>query len=281
MTTNARENGRPPSPDEFYVGYDPPMPPGIARFVRRAVMMIGASVPIAAGILAIGHRPLDGGTFDFGRPRQVSGVIAARPYPSVRLDMAESGETRRETWALLVAPGKHGADALVSDYDGARVTLEGTRIQRGDHVMFEVTPGSIARDSQASSAHAMSASAASAPADTGLVTLRGEIVDSKCYLGVMVPGEGKTHKDCASLCLRGGIPPALLVRDREGRSALLLLVSSSGEPVGQAAVRLAGEPVEVTGAIARAITPQSTSRQGWLTLRTDPSTWRPLAPAAR
>jgi hypothetical protein len=295
MTANTHETGPSPippaktgtNPDEFYIGYDPPMPPRIARFVKRAVLTIGAGVPIAAVVLAIGHLPLDGGTFDFGRPRTVSGVIASRPYPSIRLDADAGADARRDTWALLVAPGKHGADALVSAFDGVRVTLEGTRIRRGDHTMFEVTPGSIARQGQAASANTASVNIASvniASMNTrahAIVTLRGEIVDSKCFLGVMVPGEGKTHKDCASLCLRGGIPPALLVRDRDGRSTLLLLVSSSGEPVGEAAVRLAGEPVEVTGVIDQAITPRGTSSQGWPTLRTDPSTWRPLATSPR
>jgi hypothetical protein len=285
MTTNPREHTpRPSSVDEFYIGYDPPMPPRIARFVKRAVLLIGAGVPIAAGILAIGHVRIDGGTFDFGRPRQVSGVIDARPYPSLRLDAAAGGDARdagREAWALLVAPGKHGANALVSAYDGERVTLEGTRIQRGDRLMFEVTPGSIARKGREASPRSASDVGDNAGASE-VVTLRGEIVDSKCFLGVMAPGEGKTHKACASLCLRGGIPPALLVRDREGRSALLLLVTPSGEPVDQeAVVRLAGEPVEVRGVIAPAITPREPSPQGWLTLRTDPSTWRPLVPPAR
>jgi hypothetical protein len=45
--------------------------------------------------------------------------------------------------------------------------------------------------------------------DEGLVKLTGEIVDSKCFLRVIAPGSGKTHKECASLRLRGGIPPAV------------------------------------------------------------------------
>jgi hypothetical protein len=274
-------------------------------------MMIGAAVPVAAGVLAIGHARIDGGTFDFGQPRQVSGTIAARPYPAIRLDHA-GGDVdgwRPGAWALLVAPGKHGADTLVAGFDGAHVTLEGTRIQRGDRLIFEVSPGSIARDGRAASASTASTANAAGTANTpdtaqaandatdiagvagmgvgivgafeegATVTLRGEIVDSKCHLGVMVPGEGKTHKDCASLCLRGGIPPALLVRDREGRSALLLLLTPAGDPVGpEALLRLAGEPVEVTGAIVRAVTPRAASPAGWPALRTDPSTWRPLAP---
>ncbi|MEO7270444.1 MAG: hypothetical protein ABI211_00410, partial [Vicinamibacterales bacterium] len=97
------------------------------------------------------------------------------------------------------------------------------------------------------------------------VVLRGEIVDSKCFLGVMVPGAGKTHKECASLCLRGGIPPALFVQDRSGASSLLLVTGPSGEAVTDAARQLAGEAIELTGTVART--------GGWLVVRTDPATW--------
>ena len=39
----------------------------------------------------------------------------------------------------------------------------------------------------------------------GAVTLTGEIVDSKCFLGVMNPGNLKPHKACAIRCISGGI----------------------------------------------------------------------------
>ena len=87
------------------------------------------------------------------------------------------------------------------------------------------------------------AAAGAEPSDS-LVTITGEIVDSKCFLGVMVPGSGKTHKECASLCLRGGIPPAVYVRDEAGRSALLLLTGKEGEPVGSQALQVAGEAIK-------------------------------------
>jgi hypothetical protein len=101
------------------------------------------------------------------------------------------------------------------------------------------------------------------------VTLTGEIVDSKCFLGVMTPGDGRTHSACASLCLRGGIPPALLVRDRVGRPALYLLEDATGASVSAAAAGVAGEPVTVRGVIGR--------RGSWQTLRTDPTSWTQLA----
>jgi hypothetical protein len=101
-----------------------------------------------------------------------------------------------------------------------------------------------------------------------LLELTGEIVDSKCFLGVMIPGSGKTHKDCASLCLRGGIPPAFYVHDRAGHSSLLLLTGAMGEPVGAPALQAAGEAMSLTGSIQR--------QRGWLVLRTDPTTWHRL-----
>ena len=36
----------------------------------------------------------------------------------------------------------------------------------------------------------------------GPVELTGEIADSKCWLGVMNPGEGTVHRDCARRCLK-------------------------------------------------------------------------------
>jgi hypothetical protein len=265
-----------PSPsDELYIGYAPPMPPRIARFVKRVVLTIAGGVPLAASLIAIGHVPLDGGAFDYGRPRTIAGVITARPYPAIHVDGPEAGRT---PWALLVAPGKHGAERIAAPFEGQRVTLQATRIQRGGAVMFEVMPGAIAV-----SPTVKTPSAIESPREGAPVTLRGEIVDSKCFLGVMVPGEGKTHKDCASLCLRGGIPPAFVVRDREGRTALMLLVSESGGSLAghEAAVRLAGEPIELTGVIEEAITPSAARARGWRMLRTNPSSWRPLGTPAR
>jgi hypothetical protein len=51
----------------------------------------------------------------------------------------------------------------------------------------------------------------------------GEIVDSKCFLGVMNPGERTVHRDCAIRCLSGGVPPMLAYRDAAGTHLALLL----------------------------------------------------------
>jgi hypothetical protein len=250
--------------DEFFIGYAPPLPPRLSTFVTRVVTVGAACVALAAAAIAAGHLRLEGGTFEFGRLRASTGTIVTRPYPALIEDAdPDAGSGAERSWRLLVAGGKQGADALVRGLDGARVTLEATRIERAGMRMLEVRAGSIARAGGAPS-RVRAADVADAGAGA-TVTLRGEIVDSKCFLGVMTPGDGRTHSACASLCLRGGIPPALLVRDRVGRPALYLLEDATGASVSAAAAGVAGEPVTVRGVIGR--------RGSWQTLRTDPTSW--------
>jgi len=100
----------------------------------------------------------------------------------------------------------------------------------------------------------------------GQQTLIGEIVDSKCYFGVMNPGQLATHRACAIRCISGGIPPVLLVRRSNGAAFYFLLVSRDGKPVNKAVLDLVAESVEITGEV---------ERQGeLLVLRANPSTYR-------
>src|SRR6185503_8254111 len=115
---------------------------------------------------------------------------------------------------------------------------------------IEVDPASL-RSREASASSVTSAAAPSASSVASPVAIRGEVVDSKCFLGVMVPGSGKTHKDCASLCVRGGIPPAVYVKDRSGTSAFMLLTRVSGEPVNEAAIAVAAEAIDMAGTVER------------------------------
>ena len=162
-----------PEQEEFFIGYAPPMPPRLARFVTRTIIGIACAILLWAVTLAAGHVPLEGGTFEFGHPKSFSGTIVERPYPGLRLDGVDSNV---EPWPLLVAPGKHGADTLVSGLEGRHVTLTGTRIQRGSQTMIEVEPESLV--SRASESGSIGATALLERSDKELVELTGEIVDS-------------------------------------------------------------------------------------------------------
>ena len=232
-----------PRDDEFYIGYEPATPPGLGMRLRRAGVVLGLGLAIAAGVVLAAHQRLAPARFEFGRPREVTGRLERRPYPALM-----SGGSR--IW--LAGQGKHGAeDALAHLRDGP-VTLRGTPIARGSHAMLEVVTGSASAAGDDHPDAAAATAPAHAPRRAGReVTLTGEIVDSKCFLGVMNPGEGTVHRDCARLCLRGGLPPMLLVRGGQGEEALVVLVAASGAPIGRALADIAGVPVLVRGVLIR------------------------------
>jgi hypothetical protein len=139
----------------------------------------------------------------------------------------ESGQKKKYSSYLLVAPGKHGADDLVAAFDGKQVSLQGQLIYREGGVMVEIEPSSITSVDNDLAKLAVAR-------DLGAVKLNGEIVDSKCYLGVMNPGHGKVHRDCASRCLSGGIPPLFVTLDGEDQ---FLLIGPNGHAIGRDALR--------------------------------------------
>jgi hypothetical protein len=253
--------------DDFYIGYDPPMPRRLAQFTRRLTCAFAIGGLAAAVLLAREHLPLDGGTFAYGHLDTITGRLVARPYPYV-IDEAMPGAPA----TLLVATGKHGAGPMVSGLDGRRVRLTGTRIDRDGTHMAEVRADTIVAIGPPMSVRRERGSASDGvtPPTVVVVELHGEVVDSKCYLGVMVPGEGRTHAACAGLCVRGGIPPALLVRTAEGTTELYLLETPSGDAIGPDAAAWAGTRVTVRGVTG--------TRAGWHTLRTQPAEWHAATP---
>jgi hypothetical protein len=241
---------------EFYVGYEPRMPPRLATFVRRRILTILAVAVAGAALFAAGFRVLPPSRFEFGTVRSFEGRLVADPYPQ----LLTGGPAQVEPY-LLAGPGKHGATPFVVGFEGQQVSLRGTLAERDGHRVIEIVPGSLIP--------AADVAEGTDPARSlGRRTLRGEIVDTKCFLGVMNPGERKVHRDCAVRCILGGIAPALLTRDHEGREALLLLESATGKAVGGAVAPLAGLPVEVDGEIL--------ARGGTLRLRADPAAYRKL-----
>ena len=82
----------------------------------------------------------------------------------------------------------------------------------------------------------------------------------------MNPGQLTPHRGCAIRCISGGVPPVLLVRQKEGPANYFLLVSADGKPVNKQILDLVADPVEITGEL---------QRQGeLLILRADPATYR-------
>ena len=227
--------------NEFYVGYLDPAPPGLGRRMRALavcslVVAIGAAVAVG-----LGQRRLPEATFEFGTIVKLDGYLAVDPYPSL-LVVEGAGVTRH----LLVGYGKRGVAAEALDLSDRWVSLEAMRIHRDGQTMLQIEPGSVLEMPEQ-----RPAPSPEAVEDLGVRYVEGEIVGSKCYLGVMNPGSGVAHRACANHCIRGGVPPMLAVTHLAGETEGLLLVDEDGEPLGDTLLDLAAAPVGVTGRVVR------------------------------
>jgi len=246
--------------DEFYIGWQTKAPPGIGAHVRKTVVSLLFVAVAAAIVLALAQRTIGVAVFEWGTLKTFNGTLRIEPYP--HLLVQRPGQSGGQSAYYLVAPFKFGLkpDAIAA-LDGRPVTLTGTLIYRGNKTMIEARLESIKPVATTSPPIAQPN-----PINLGRQTLVGEIVDSKCYLGVMNPGRFTPHRACAVRCISGGIPPILLVRQKEGPSLYFLLVSSDGRPVNKQVLDMVAEPVEITGEVIR---------QGELSiLRSDPATYR-------
>ncbi|ANM31126.1 hypothetical protein ABI59_18435 [Acidobacteria bacterium Mor1] len=240
--------------DEFYVGYLPEAPAGIAAHVKRSILLILLLAAGVAGALAALQSPFDPGAFEFGIDRTFEGVLLEHPYPLLVVDDGEYPGSH-----LLVAFGKFGAESLTAGHDGKRVRITGSRIWNDQEQMIEVHELEPLGDARQSLAGGM---------ELGTFSFTGEIVDSKCHLGVMKPGRGKPHKACAILCIRGGVPPVLRVESESGELSYLFLVDEQGNAVNDRVLEMIAEPVEIHGEVER--------RGDVLTLRADPASYKLL-----
>jgi hypothetical protein len=198
--------------DEFYIGYDAGVPPGMRPIVVRTVM---AAIAIALGVAVVfvsQQRPLADSRFEFGTTRSFAGYLTLSPAPAL---IVVDRYGHHPHW--LVARGKFGAAAALGDVAAGWVTLSGSLIEREGWRMIEVAAGSVRPHSSAGPPPVLDVTS------SRRVTLTGEIVDGKCYLGVMNPGERTVHRDCAARCLAGGVPAMFAYRDASGAHLALLL----------------------------------------------------------
>ena len=227
--------------NDFYVGYVPQAPRDLSRFIRRTVICTVVLVLVVAAVLVFAQQPFASSRFEFGETRTFDGQVALAPYPTLI--------TATDRY-LLVAPGKHG---MVKQLP-RRVHLTGSIIERPGNRMIEVFSTSTGAGRTTHTEEVV----------LGSVSLSGEIVDTKCHFGVMNPGSGKVHRDCAVRCISGGIPPGLLVRDRDGNLQTVLLARADGRELHREFLDYIAEPVRVRGILLRSA--------GFLVLRVDPST---------
>lgn len=240
-SSDERETGRDEKP--YFVGYLP-FPAGL-KSTYRWLVLAGILLAALAGIgVASQQKSAGPSVWNTSETVTLSGVLTMDPYPILHRSDVTEGEAES---VLLVLQGKHSADSAARAFVGKSVSVSGYAVQRGGWLMLEIKGESSIKVS------ADTETEISVPPvlTGGEITLAGEIMDTKCFLGVMNPGKGPAHKACAELCLLGGIPPMLAVRDEQGRKFGYLLKASDGSSAATQVAGRAAEAVEISGQLER------------------------------
>ena len=234
------------SDNEFYVGYLPRMPKRLARFMGAIVFVLLIVAAALSYVVPLLHPDNPYARSDFRDIRSHEGLLLAHPMPHLIVLRPGAAEGHALSRYFLVGRGKSGPNIDVAALDGKYVKAKGSLIYRDAQTLISVKS---AEEIPAPELDAIGQAVSSGK--LGTYTLRGEIVDSKCFLGTMRPGETKVHRGCAVRCISGGIPPMLLVRDGEGAALSFLLVDSNGSAVNERVLDMVAEPVEITGEVER------------------------------
>jgi hypothetical protein len=255
------ESAQPPSDapgadrDEFFIGWLP-TPRKYARFLRPIVIALLFAAGGTAAAVALLQRDPGAGRWDADNVRTFEGIAYTRPYAMIRVPGERPGDAPRTM--LLVEDGKFGALPRVEGFnqgraEGVAVRVTGTILHRDGRWMLELAEGEegMRRLTAAEEAKLPPLGWPAPEVLAERVTLKGEIIDPKCYLGAMKPGGGKTHKACAMLCISGGVPPMVVTRDAARNETFYLLVTEAGGVANERVLDFVGDPVEVSGRLER------------------------------
>jgi hypothetical protein len=253
-----RESGGQEESKGFYIGWMGSAPKSLAKFIKKYLLFIFPLAILLACLLALSQKKFGTGNFEFGQLTDVKGIYFNKPVPCLKV------MNGKDIWGNpsyltipLVGYGKHGAAGTISDIEKEKntelnqkeLTLRGTLLYNDGVTIMQIdkNDGPV-RD----------ISNTLIPADLlpqikelGVAEIKGEIIDPKCYFGVMKPGDGKPHRDCAIRCILGGISPMLAVKNEKGEANYYLLLGPNGEPVNDAVQDYVAEPVEMNARLVQ------------------------------
>ncbi len=230
---------------EYFVGYLDT--PSVDRRYLLSLTVLGlAAAGGGAAGLAFSQRGAGGGSWDMATQYTLTGHLLMEPYPILVTEDLGGGPRT----VLLACDTKCGAQSKLEDValDSDRVSVRGSLLQRGRDTMMAVSnDGDWIQPADLPDLDA----AILAPEALGPASLRGEILDSKCWFGAMRPNEGPAHKACAMLCIAGGIAPYFYARDQLGRQRAMMITDANGGPLIQPILRYVADPVAANGELVR------------------------------
>ena len=237
---------------EFYIGWMPKAPGSFKSFIRKYLVFLLPLVIVLSILLALSQKKFGTGSFELGKPVEVKGIYFNQPVPNIKVI---NGKDIWGNYSYITIPlvgyGKHGADGIIADLekqhntslDKKEVTLKGALLYNDGKLIMQID----GNDKPLSTIGTIVTASDLLPQlkELGTQKVKGEIVDPKCYFGVMKPGQGKPHRDCAIRCILGGIAPVMRVQNEKGEANYYLIVGPNGEKMNEAVQDFVAEPAEI------------------------------------
>ncbi|SEB45419.1 hypothetical protein SAMN04489761_0814 [Tenacibaculum sp. MAR_2009_124] len=232
---------------EFFVAYiDGSLGTRTKKTLRRFAFFAFSFLVIGGLIFSFIQKPFKNSTFELSELTKITGTFHISPYPMLRVKINDTISKN----VLLLGFGKSSVNPYLrvilekkSDLQGQTLTIEGNLIFYNGKTLLQVIDENKV---------SLTSGKGNLPQKTtiGEAVLKGEIVDPKCYFGVMKPGFGKIHRSCAIRCISGGIPP-VFVSTQKNISEYYLLTDLDGKPINQEVLPFIGKPSEITGLVEK------------------------------
>ncbi|MBN8676087.1 MAG: hypothetical protein J0L56_18290 [Chitinophagales bacterium] len=234
---------------EFYIGWQPQAPERLAKHSQSIVIILFLLIAGVGTSLALLQKRFSTARFEFGQLTEVKGIYQSFPVPALKVFTGNDAFGNSSFITMpLVGYGKSGAEGVIAQleknyrfsFDNHEITVKGTllysdgktllQIDQHDHPLVKVREAPV---------YGRKATIA----ELGTVKLTGEVLDPKCYFGVMKPGHGKPHRDCAIRCIEGGMSPVFYVRNKNGEANYYLLLDEAGTKMNSELKDYIAEPV--------------------------------------
>jgi hypothetical protein len=233
---------------EFYIGWMAKAPQTYSRHIKKVVMLLSCLVIIAGITLAFQQRKFSTASFEFGQLTEITGTYQQAPVPAIKVKTEQDAFGRASYITIpLVGYGKFGAEGVIKSLEkqkntmlnGKEIVVKGTLLYSDGKTLLQID----GNDDPLVQINQLSAPVQIVKKDLGLVELTGEILDPKCYFGVMKPGHGKPHRDCAIRCIEGGMDPVFYVRNEKGEADYYLILGADGQKINGQLADYIAEPV--------------------------------------
>ncbi len=236
--------------DPFYIGWNKVVPLIFRKSVLYFVTVAMLLSSMLIWLFAFHQEHLANSSFNFEQVKHLNGAISTVPFAHITVvaGRKSDGGPLLKVFPLVNAD-KFGASSTIKNWlqangasKSAFATVDVLMLHRDDVFALQLNhdQASIQKSTERFD---MGIENTQALGDT---MLSGEIIDPKCYLGAMNPGEGKPHRSCAIRCISGGIMPMLTWMNGNKRE-YAVLTGSYGRPINKEVLFAVAEPVRIRG----------------------------------